>query len=49
MPDQPIVCKGKVTRKWEEGGERLAELEVWTENAEGKKTTPGSATVVLNG
>lgn len=47
MPDQPIVCKGTVTKKWEEGGEKLAELAVWTENAEGKKTTPGSAVVAF--
>ena len=48
MPDQPIVCKGLVTKKWEEGGDKLAELSVWTENAEGKKTTPGTAIVRFN-
>lgn len=48
MPDQSIICTGKVARKWEENGERLAELTVWTENAEGKQTTPGAAIVVLS-
>ena len=48
MPDQQIICTGAVARKWEENGEKLAELEVWTENAEGKKTTPGKAVVVFN-
>jgi len=48
MPDQPIVCTGAVARKWEEGGEKLAELEIWTENAEGKKTTPGRAVVAFS-
>lgn len=48
MPDQAIACRGSVKRKWEEGGEKLAEVDVWTENAEGKKTTPGSAIVVFN-
>ncbi len=48
MPDQPIVCRGKILRKWEESDEKLVELEIWTENSEGKKTTPGSAIVVLN-
>ena len=48
MPDQPILCKGTVTRKWEEGGERLAELSIWTENTEGQKTTPGEAIVVFD-
>ena len=47
-PDQPIVCKGSVTRKWEEGGEKLVELSIRTENGEGKTTTPGSAIVVFN-
>ena len=48
MPDQPFVCKGNVRRKWIEAGEKMVELEIWTENAEGRKTTPGTAVVVLN-
>ena len=32
-------------RKWEEGGKKLVELEIWTENDEGKKTTPGTVVV----
>ena len=47
MPNQDIVCRGTVARKWEEGGEKLVELTIWTENPEGKKTTPGSAVVVF--
>lgn len=47
FPDQDITCKGVVTRKFEANGEKLVELEIWTENGEGKKTTPGTATVVL--
>jgi acyl dehydratase len=46
-PDAEIRCKGTVLRKWEEGGEKLAELRVWTENEEGKRTTPGLAVVVF--
>jgi acyl dehydratase len=48
LPDQPMVCTGAVTRKWEENGEKLARLEIWTENQDGKKTTPGEAIVVLD-
>jgi acyl dehydratase len=48
FPDQEMTCKGRVARKWEEGGKRKAQLEVWTENAEGKKTTPGEAIVVFS-
>ncbi len=47
FPDQPIVCTGKVARKWEESGERLAQLTIWTENGDGKQTTPGEAIVVF--
>ena len=47
MPDQPIRCRGTVKRKWEEGGKKLAQVEIWTEDAQGKKTTPGEAVVVF--
>jgi acyl dehydratase len=46
-PNEDILCKGVVTRKYEEGGEKLVDLEVWTENPKGEKTTPGTATVSL--
>lgn len=45
LPGQEIVCRGRVVRKWEEGGEKLVEVSVWTENEAGKKTTPGQAIV----
>lgn len=45
FPDQEIICRGRVVRKWEEGGEKLVEVSVWTENEAGKKTTPGQAVV----
>jgi hypothetical protein len=47
LPDQPMTLGGVVKRKWEEGGEKLAELELWVKNADGKNTTPGSALVRL--
>jgi hypothetical protein len=40
-------CKGKVTKKYEEGGEHLVECEIWVENGKGERTTPGSALVAL--
>jgi acyl dehydratase len=46
-PNQDIVCKGTVTKKYEQGGRKLVDLEIWTENPDGQKTTPGSATVEL--
>ncbi len=48
FPDQEMVLGGRVTRKWEEDGRRLVELELWTKNAEGKNTTPGTAVVALD-
>jgi hypothetical protein len=47
FPDRELVCGGKVTRKWEDGGRKLVQLQIWTENDEGKKTTPGQALVEL--
>jgi acyl dehydratase len=48
MPNQVMTCRGTITRKWEEDGEKMAELEIWVENADGKKTTPGSAVVIFD-
>lgn len=47
-PNQDITCRGIVRRKYEEGGEKLVDLEIWTENPEGNKTTPGTATVAFS-
>jgi acyl dehydratase len=47
MLNKPIIVKGVVTATRKEGGENLVDLDVWTENADGKKTTPGTATVSL--
>jgi hydroxyacyl-ACP dehydratase HTD2-like protein with hotdog domain len=56
---QDIVCKGTITRKYEENGEHLVDLDIWTEtgaaqeddgrpkNPPGQKTTLGNATVAL--
>ena len=46
-PDQDIVCKGVVTSKRVEGDDHIVELDVWTENPDGQKTTPGTAKVIL--
>lgn len=46
-PAQDIVCRGVVSKKYSEGGKNLVDLDIWTENPEGKKTSPGIATVAL--
>ncbi len=47
VPGQDITCRGVITNKAQEGGQNLVELDIWTENPEGNKTTPGKATVIL--
>lgn len=49
MVNTTFTIRGRVAGKREEGGRRLVDLDVWTENAQGQKTTPGTATVVLDG
>jgi hypothetical protein len=56
--EQEILCKGVVSKKYEEGNDHIVELEIWTEtgaaaddgrpkNPAGQKTTPGTAKVIL--
>jgi acyl dehydratase len=40
-------CRGKVLRKYQFAGQRLLDLEIWTENQRQELTTRGLATVVL--
>ena len=47
MPNKEITVGGVVTAKRQEGGENLVDLDVWTQDIDGKKTTPGTATVAL--
>lgn len=47
FPGQEITVKGIVEKKWEENGEKLVEVEVWTEQENSKPNTPGKAIVVL--
>ncbi len=42
-----VSAKAKVTRKREEDGKHLVDLDVWLENEDGDVTTPGSAVVSL--
>ncbi len=47
FPGQPITAKGNVTRRYHDMGQDLVECEIWLENPDGQKTTPGTATVQL--
>jgi hypothetical protein len=47
FPGQKLLIKGKVTKKYQKDGENLVELEIFVENPEGQKITPGTAIVAL--
>ena len=47
QPGSPISAKGSVTKKYEQDGQHLVDCNIWLENQEAQKTTPGSATVAL--
>ncbi len=46
-PGEPIICKGRVTRKYVEDGEHHVECRLWAENARGEKTVTGTVVVIL--
>lgn len=48
-PGDEFTVKGKVSRKYQENGENLVELDVWGENSAGEKTTFGTAVAALPG
>ena len=44
---EPFTCHGQVTAVREEQGSRVIELELWTQNADGQRTTEGTAEVAV--
>jgi acyl dehydratase len=47
LKGQEITARGVVAAVREEHGERLVDLEVWTETPDGTRLAPGSATVAF--
>ena len=47
FPGNAITAKGRVLRTYQAEGQNLVDCEIWLENPEGQRTTPGSATVAL--
>ena len=47
VPNQDILCRGVVTKKYSDGGKNYVALDIWTEKPDGKKTSPGTALVTL--
>jgi acyl dehydratase len=46
-PGRPLTCRGRVLRWYQEAGRRTADVELWTERADGSISTRGSATVLF--
>ena len=46
-PGTPAYAKGVVKKKYVQDGENVVECEIWLENHEGNRTTPGSAVATL--
>ena len=46
-PENDIICRGKVTKKYIQDNEHYVECDIWAENPEGEKMTTGNATVIL--
>ena len=45
--NKDVTSKGVITARKSENGANIVELEVWTEDPDGQKTTPGTAIVEL--
>jgi acyl dehydratase len=48
-PGDVITCRGQVTAVHSDGGTRLVDCDIWTENQEGERKLVGSATLALGG
>ncbi len=46
-PGEAIVCSGKVTKVYEEAGEKRADIDLEVTNAEGERKIDGSATFAI--
>jgi acyl dehydratase len=42
-----VSCKAVVTKRYEQDGVPMADLDVWAENQRGDRTAPGAATVAF--
>ena len=47
FPNEDVICKGKVSKKYIENDEHYVDCEIWAENSKGEKCTLGKASVTL--
>ena len=46
-PGDTVICKGRVTDRWGEGGRYFAEMDLWAENQKGELVLKGQAALQL--
>lgn len=46
-PGEAITCRGKISRKYVEGGQHRVECSLWAENPGGEKTVTGAAIIIV--
>ncbi len=46
-PNDTVVCKGRVTDRWGEGGRYFADIDLWAENQKGELLLKGGSTIQL--
>jgi acyl dehydratase len=46
-PGDVVTCRGTITAIRDEGGVRLVDCDIWTENQQGERKVTGSATLAL--
>jgi acyl dehydratase len=49
LTNEDLICKGKVSRKYQQNDEKYVECEVWAENSKGERCTAGTCLVTLPG
>jgi acyl dehydratase len=46
-PSDTVVCKGRVTDRWGDGGRYFAEIDLWAENQKGELVMKGQAQIQM--
>ncbi len=46
-PGEAITCRGRVTRRYVDGGEHYVECSLWAESSRGEKTVTATAVVIM--
>ena len=47
LPNEDLICEGRVVKKYSEGTENFIECEIWARNTKGEKCTVGNVIITL--